>query len=298
MSFERLYPEQHDTLPDIPEPAENPTIFGHEEVAAALAGEYRSGRLHHAIVLAGKSGIGKATFAFHLARHILSNPVSSGAPPTLQPVDTASQTWRLVAQGAHPSLLHLTRPAADRGKGFRTALTVDEIRRVNRFLSMTSHDGGYRIVIVDPADDMNANAANALLKNLEEPPPSCLFILTSHSPGRLLPTIRSRCRTVRLRPLADQDLLKALEAGNCEVPADEEARRLLLAQAGGSVRDALMLARFAGLDIVSELRSVVSAPRFDTAAAYRLAEQVARRIPFVSFIHTDRSPGSGAYLAK
>ena len=277
MSFERSYPEQHDSLPDVPEPAENPHLFGHQEEAAALAADYRAGRLHHAVILGGKSGIGKATLAFHLARHILGYPVRVSAPATIAAPDTADQTFRLVAQGAHPSLLHLTRPLSDRGKGHKSALTVDEVRRVSRFLSMTSHDGGHRIVIVDPADDMNTNAANALLKNLEEPPANCLFLLTSHSPGRLLPTIRSRCRVMRLRPLADDLLLKALAAVGVAPPNDETARALLLGQAAGSVRDALMLTRFAGLEIVSELDRVVAAPRFDAQAAYRIADTVSSR---------------------
>ena len=126
--------------------------------------------------------------------------------------DPASSLYRQVASGAHPSLLHLTRPFDEKNKKFKTALTVDEIRRVGRFLSLTAHDGGYRIVIVDPADDMNTNAANALLKNLEEPPSRTLFVLVAHSLGRLLPTIRSRCQIVRLQPLGDADLLAALAA--------------------------------------------------------------------------------------
>lgn len=277
MSYERLYPEQHDSLEGVPEPPENPNLFGHEEEVAQLASDYRSGRMHHALVLAGKAGIGKATLAFRLARYILSNPDPRAAPAEPGEPDMASQTSRLIAQGAHPSLLHLTRPVADRGKGFKQALTVDEVRRVGRFLSMTAHDGGYRIVIVDPADDMNANAANALLKNLEEPPANTLFFLMAHSPGRLLPTIRSRCRILRLRALDDAALLRALEAIGAELPEDAARRQLLLEQAGGSVRDALMLTRFSGLDIVAELRKLVDAPRFDAAAAYRVADGVAAR---------------------
>ncbi|MCG6115655.1 MAG: DNA polymerase III subunit delta' [Mesorhizobium sp.] len=277
MSYERLYPEQHDSLEGVPEPPENPFLFGHEDEVAQLAADYRSGRMHHALVLAGKAGIGKSTLAFRLARHVLSYPDARAAPENVAAPDMSSTTSRLIAQGAHPSLLHLTRPVADRGKGFKQALTVDEVRRVGRFLSMTAHDGGYRIVIVDPADDMNANAANALLKSLEEPPANCLFFLMAHSPGRLLPTIRSRCRILRLRQLEDDDLLQALKAIDVDLPGEEAQRRLLLDQAGGSVRDALMLLRFAGLDIVSELQNVVAAPCFDTAAAYKVADSVAAR---------------------
>ena len=157
--------------------------------------------------------------------------------------------FRQIAIGAHPSVLHLTRPANEKTKGFKTVVTVDEIRRVNRFLSMTSHDGGYRVVIVDPADDMNINAANALLKNLEEPPSRTVFILISHSPGGLLPTIRSRCQTVRFSPLGNDDLVAALSTFDVQPPADEAARQALAERAGGSVRMAILLTQYGGLEI-------------------------------------------------
>ncbi|MBE0695103.1 MAG: DNA polymerase III subunit delta', partial [Aquamicrobium sp.] len=155
MSFVRLAPEQFDTIPEIAEPAENPLLLGHEEAAAHVAAAYRSGRLHHALLLCGPAGIGKATFAFHLAEHLLAHPVPQDAPPALSPRDPASALFRQIAQGAHPSVLHLTRPLNEKTKAFKSAVTVDEIRRIGRFLSMTSHDGSWRVVIVDPADDMN-----------------------------------------------------------------------------------------------------------------------------------------------
>src|SRR5690606_25713018 len=118
-------------------------------------------------------------------------------------------------------------------KSFKTVVTVEEIRKVTRFLSMTSHDGGYRVVIVDPADDMNVNAANALLKTLEEPPARTLFVLISHSLGALLPTIRSRCQTVKLKPLPPKLLLQALRSLNAEMPETEAAISALAERAGG-----------------------------------------------------------------
>src|SRR5690606_28014279 len=139
---------------------------------------------------------------FHLAQHLLANPVAEAAPALFSPRNPASPLFRQIAQGSHPGVLHLTRPMNDKTKAFKSVVTVDEVRKVNRFLSMTSHDGGYRVVIVDPADDMNVNAANALLKTLEEPPPRTLFVLISHSLGSLLPTIRSRCQIIKLKPLA------------------------------------------------------------------------------------------------
>lgn len=283
MSFTRLAPEQFDTIPDIAEPAENARLIGHDEAAAQVAAAYRAGRLHHALLLTGPAGIGKATFAFHVAEHLLAYPDARAAPAQLAPRDPASSLFRQIAQGAHPGVLHLTRPLNDKTKAFKSAVTVDEIRRIGRFLSMTAHDGGWRVVIVDPADDMNANAANALLKNLEEPPPRTLFVLITHSPGALLPTIRSRCHLVRLRPLSPQDLLAVLDHLGAGLPEGEGARATLAARAGGSVREALLLTRYGGLDIAEAVAKVVEAADFPVAEAWRVAEAVAGRDAGVQF---------------
>jgi DNA polymerase-3 subunit delta' len=234
--LERLAAEQYDSIPGVPEPPENPRLVGHEGEAGLLAAAYRAGRLHHAILLAGPFGIGKATLAFRLVRHLLKYPRADEAPETMEDADVASALYRQVASGSHPSVLYLTRPFDDKRKVFRTAVTVEEIRRVNRFLSMTAHDGGYRAVIVDPADDMNASAANALLKNLEEPPSRTLFILVSHSPGRLLPTIRSRCQTVRLQPLDAASLRTVLGMLETDLPSDPSALDSLAARARAAAR--------------------------------------------------------------
>src|SRR5690606_35641741 len=212
----------------------------HSEARGLLASAIDAGKLHHALLLAGPQGIGKATLSFHLAYHLFSNRRTEGEGVFLADPDPASQAFRLIAQGAHPSLLHLTRPFMEKERKFRTVITVEEIRRLSRFLSMTSFDGGYRVVIVDPAEDMNTSAANALLKSLEEPPPRTIFILITHSPGRLLPTIRSRCQTMRLQPL-DNDLLADLLARlGTDLPDDPAARNAFFAQAGGSARNAFL----------------------------------------------------------
>lgn len=284
--FERLAPEQHDTLEGVPEPAENANLVGHRETADLLAAAYRAGKLPHALLLAGPRGIGKATLAFHLAHHLLKYPNHADAPARFDVPDPASPLFRQIAMEAHPAILHLTRPLNEKTKAFKTVLTVDEIRRVNRFLSMTSHDGGYRIAIVDPADDMNTNAANALLKNLEEPPARTVFILIVHSPGSLLPTIRSRCQTIRLAPLSAQDLSSALAGAHAPLPDSEAARIALAERAGGSVRTALLLTQYGGLEIADTIDKLAAAPRLDVAAAHKLAEVVAGRdqaIPFDLF---------------
>lgn len=286
MSFERLAPEQHDTLDDIPEPAENPRLVGHRDITAALASAYGNGKLPHALMLCGPAGIGKATLAFHLAHHLLKHPDSRQAPETLAIPDPASGLFRQIAMGAHPSVLHLTRPMNDRTKAFKSVVTVDEIRKVGQFLSMTSHDGGYRVVIVDPADDMNTNAANALLKNLEEPPARTLFVLIVHAPGSLLPTIRSRCQVLRLAPLGGQDLMAVLDAIGQAIPDDAAQRAALAERAGGSARAAVLLTQYGGLEIAAALEKLALAGRVDVAGAHKLAETVAGRdqaIPFETF---------------
>ncbi len=274
---ERLSPEQHDTLPEVAQPAENEALFGHGQAAGSLAAAYRNGRMHHALLIHGPLGIGKATLAFALARHLLAHAKPEEAPAQLEKIDRASSLFRQIASGAHPGVLHLTRPLDRDGKKFKTAITVDEIRRVNKFLSMTSHDGGYRIIIVDPADDMNTSAANALLKNLEEPPERTLFILVSHAPGKLLPTIRSRCQASRLQPLCDGDTLSVLAALGEAVPETEAGRQRILERAEGSPRTALLMTRYGGLELAETLDDLLAGDRLDIDKAYKLAEAVSTR---------------------
>ncbi|RJT38597.1 DNA polymerase III subunit delta' [Mesorhizobium waimense] len=283
MIFERIAPEQHDTLDGVPEPSETPRLVGHAQAAAMLTSAYRFGKLPHALILAGPVGIGKATLAFHLAHHLLKHPAFSQAPDALAVPDRASSLFRQIATGAHPSVLHLTRPANDKTKSFKTVVTVDEIRKVSRFLSLTSHDGSYRIVIVDPADDMNINAANALLKNLEEPPARTLFILIVHAPGSLLPTIRSRCQMVRLTPLDAEDLMSVLQGIEPPPPEEPAARAALAERAGGSARNAILLTQYGGLEIAAALDALVGARKSDVNSAYRLAEAVGGRDQAIQF---------------
>lgn len=281
--FERRAPEQFDTIEGVPEPAENPRLVGHREVAAMVAGAYRAGKLPHALLLGGPQGVGKATLAFHLAHHLLRHPAADTAPAELAVPDPASSLSRQIASGAHPSVLHLTRPANDKTKGFKSVVTVDEVRRVSRFLSMTSHDRSYRIVIVDPADDMNTNAANALLKNLEEPPSRTLFILITHSIGRLLPTIRSRCQSVLLQPLAAEEMFSVLEGFDLDLPPTPDGRAELAARAGGSPRSAILLTQYGGLEIAAAIDTLANSAKIDIGQAHRLADAVAARDQQVQF---------------
>ncbi|MDR7148049.1 DNA polymerase III subunit delta' [Rhizobium sp. BE258] len=235
-------------------PAENPKLFGHEDAEAFLSQSYRSGKGHHAILIEGPEGIGKATLAFRFANYVLSNPDPALAPEIVRDPDPASPVSRQILSGASHNLLHLARPVDEKTGKVKSAITVDEVRRAGKFFSQTSGTGNWRIVIIDPADDMNRNAANAILKILEEPPKRALFLVLSHAPGKLLPTIRSRCLPLRLAPLGDDAL--ALALANLGAAVDDRA---LLTAAKGSVGEALKLMNYGGGEIISAYQDVLSA---------------------------------------
>jgi len=284
--MERLAPLRHDSLDDVPDPSESLRLFGHADAAASVASAYRAGRLPHALVITGPRGIGKATFAFHLVDHLLGNRDHATAAGSFGSRDPSSPIYRQVAAGGHHAVLYLGRPENDKSTSskiaFKTVISVDEIRRINRFLSLTSHDGSYRIVIVDPADDLNRNAANALLKNLEEPPARTLFILIAHSPGALLPTIRSRCQILRLEPLGPEDVFGVLEAIGAERPAADQAGAFL-ERAAGSPRRAILLTQYGGLEIAEATAKLAEAKTVAVSEAHRLADAVAGRDQAIQF---------------
>jgi DNA polymerase III subunit delta' len=257
-------------------PAANTRLFGHPAAEEFLARSYRSGKGHHAILIEGPEGIGKATLAFRFANHVLANPQPTEAPDTLSDPDQAAPAYRQIVAGASHNLLHITRPFDAKSGKFRTAITVDEVRRAGKFFSQTSGSDSWRIVIVDPADEMNRNAANAILKMLEEPPRRSMFLVLSHAPGRLLPTIRSRCMPLVLRPLGDADLRLALQKLGVSVASAIEAK--LVAAAGGSVAQAIKLVNYGGLDILEAFESVLSAGGPDQRKAmHKIADAVAAR---------------------
>lgn len=239
-------------------PQLNSHLFGHEEAEAFLSRFYRSGRSHHAILIEGPEGIGKATLAFRFANHVLSHPDPATAPEELADPDPQSPVSRQIVSGASHNLLHLTRPVDEKTGKVKTAITVDEVRRAGHFFSQTSGTGNWRIVIIDPADDLNRNAANAILKILEEPPKRSLFLVLSHAPGKLLPTIRSRCLPLKLAPLGREDLTLALSALGLAPDGGRTAEEVLNA-AGGSVAQALKLMNYGGTEIISAFDEMLRA---------------------------------------
>ncbi|MBQ0708430.1 MULTISPECIES: DNA polymerase III subunit delta' [unclassified Ochrobactrum] len=265
-------PKAHDSIEGVPEPSASDYVTGHREIGDFLAQAYREGRMHHALLFEGAQGIGKATLAFHLAGHMLAHGNNGDAPEHLIVPDFAKPLWRQIAGGMHPAVLHINRPFDQKTGKFKTGIPVEEIRRVTHFLTRTASDHAWRIVIVDPADDMNRNAANALLKTLEEPPARALFILISHSAGRLLPTIRSRCQSIGFKPLDDGSLRDALiHAGRSIGMEPETVTQTLLQRSEGSVRKALLLAANGGIEISDTVDSLLEGQNFDLPKAQALA---------------------------
>ncbi len=250
--------ERHDVLDGAIAPAENNRLFGHGEAEAFLARSYKSGKGHHAILIEVPQGIGKATLAFRFANHVLTHPDPQEAPDSLGDPDPASSVSRQIASGASHNLLHMTRPVDEKTGRVKGAITIDEVRRAGRFFSQTSGTGNWRVVIVDPADDLNRNAANAILKILEEPPKRSLFLVLTHAPGKLLPTIRSRCLPLKLSPLAPDALRRAMEHLGLSVSGEKS--EALMQAANGSVAEALKLLNHGGLDIVEAFGKVLAGP--------------------------------------
>ena len=266
-------PQFHDSMEEISPPCVTQTRIGHDNACSFMLAAAKSG--HHALILDGERGVGKATAAFHLANMILASDDDISAQALAIP-NIESTTYRQIAQNVHPNLLYITRPAKEDGKGFKTVITVDEVRRLHRFLGMSASGGAKRVVIVDCLSDMNRNAANAILKLLEEPPTNTLFLLISHGMGGLLPTIRSRCQIVRFAPLEIAHVEQVLSSLATSLISADEASRLA-ALSGGSVRHALMMARSGGLELRDTLDAFLQSPNFDTATAHKLADVAGMR---------------------
>ena len=268
-----------DRLDDFPHPRMTAALYGHHGPENLLAEAVAGGRMHHGWLITGVEGIGKATLAYRLAKHLIAAP--SERDPFAQTLAVAPDTRaaRQVVALSHPGLLVLRRPWDGKAKRFATAITVDEVRRLRSFLQHSADEGAWRVVIVDTADDLNPNAANAILKSLEEPPRQTVFLLLSSEPGRLLPTIRSRCRTMELSPLGGEDLKRAVTAafaaGDVTPPGSDDWMRLE-ELADGSVRRALIIASSGGLKLYERVVALVTAlPRIDWATVHALADELA-----------------------
>jgi len=269
-------------------PRETSDLFGHREAEAALLNAYRSGRIAHAWLIGGVQGIGKATLAYRMARFVLANrhPLA----PSVQraqnlAVDPSDPVARQIAAGAHGGLLVLERGLNDRGV-MRTVITVDETRETISFFGSTAAVEGWRVCIVDTVDELNPNAANALLKILEEPPQQSLFLLASHAPSRVLPTILSRCRKLLLRPLAESDVIRAAAAAT-DMPLDDPALVEAAQAAEGSVARALTLLGGDALKLQQKTAALLaSLPQVDPRELHALGDALglSDRVALAAFI--------------
>jgi DNA polymerase-3 subunit delta' len=269
-------------------PRETSDFFGHREAEGALLAAYRSGRIPHAWLIGGAAGIGKATLAYRMARFVLAHrdPL---APEVQQSetlaVDPHDPVARQIAAGAHGGLLVLERGLNDRGV-LRTVITVDETRETISFFGSTAAVEGWRVCIVDTVDELNPNAANALLKILEEPPQQSLFLLVSHAPSRVLPTILSRCRKLLLRPLDTDDVIRAASAAT-EMAPDDPALLEAAAAAEGSVARALNLLGGDALKLQQKTAALLETlPQVDPRELHALGDALglSDRVALAAFI--------------
>src|SRR5262245_362418 len=262
---------------DAPLPRETTVLFGHDSAEREFLGVYRSGRVPHAWLISGEPGIGKATLAYRIARFVLAYPDPSHvATANSLALDPAHRTVRRIAVNAHPDLLALERTVGDTGR-MRTVITVEQVRRLVTFFGSTAGEGGWRVCIVDSADELKyPEGSNALLKMLEEPPPRSLFLLVSHAPGRLLPTIRSRCRRLALRPLGQGDVARAA-ATALGADAGDPAIAAAAAAARGSVSRAIALAGGPMLALREKVAALLGAlPSTDARALHALGDELDR----------------------
>ncbi len=263
---------------DWPPPWRRDRLLGHETAEKTMLAAHQSGRLHHAWLLAGPRGIGKATLAWRFARFLLAGQAQGGlfgASDSLDvPADAPGRS--LVDARSHPDLFHLRRTLNPDTGRMRAEIAVDDVRELGAFMHMTPAMGQWRVAIVDAADEMNRNSANAVLKILEEPPPNAVLLIVAHAPGRLLPTIRSRCRRLVLQPLSDEIVVRLL--GDYAPGVKEEERAVLARLSEGSIGRALELAGAGSLDLYREMVDVLATlPELDMARLHGFAERFARR---------------------
>jgi DNA polymerase-3 subunit delta' len=260
-------------------PRANPNLYGHDNAEKALLDAYNSGKMAHAWLLCGPRGIGKATLAYRFARFVLAQGggndgglfAAAMAPKSLA-IAPGEPVFRRVASGGHADLLTVERTENDRGK-LRDEIVIEDARRIGGFLHLTPAEGGWRVVVIDGVEDMNRNAANAVLKIVEEPPAQALILLASHASGRLLPTIRSRCRRLALKPLdaaTTQRILMEQRPGLGVADAEALARL-----AEGSAGRAIDLVDQGGLALLRQMVDLLGTlPQLDVGALYKLADRM------------------------
>lgn len=268
------FPEFHPILTD--------GCVGHEDAESLVLDSINSNRLHHAWLITGAKGIGKATFAYRVAKYLLANDTAKNQEdglfgdtlesthPVSLDIATDSPILGRIKAGGHGDLLTLERSMDEKRKVMRNFIVVDDVREAHAMFHATSSEGGWRIIVVDSADEMNRNAANALLKILEEPPQKALLLLVAHAPGKLLPTIRSRCRTIQLKPLSNEKVHQVLKEKFPNLDPNES--QALAELADGSPGKAIHLKAQDGLALYADILNIMAnLKQMDVPALHAMA---------------------------
>jgi len=266
---------ESDRVGAAPHPRNTLNLFGQLEAEQNFLSSFGSGRLHHAWLLTGPRGVGKATLAWRIARFLLfaararrHAPDDHSTATTLE-VPNSAPVVRSISLLVDPSVKLLRRQYDSKSKRFKKDISVTDVRSINAFMSMSSTDGDPRLAIIDSADDLNVNAANALLKILEEPPENAYFFLISNVPSRLLPTVRSRCRNLSCSPLSGDHLEQALRSSGIEQFDQVPYLREL---ASGSVGEALRLQNDDGPKLYGSIVDLLGdAPHINKSRAAEIA---------------------------
>ena len=272
-------PPEPDRVEGAPHPRATLRLFGQAAAERAFLDAWGAGRMHHAWMLTGPRGVGKATLAWRMARAMRAAPAPGQAggqggglfgeapaepgPPESLDMDPQDPVFRRVLALSEGRLRLLRRPWDDKARRLKTQIAAEDARALRELFATTAADGGWRVAVVDCVDEMNAQSANALLKLIEEPPARSMFLLVCHQPSRILPTIRSRCRTLVLRPLGPPDLAaavtQAMEAEGEDAPDLGASAEALHALSGGSAGEALRLAAEGGPKLYARLVRMASA---------------------------------------
>lgn len=273
---------ESDRFEETPHPRDSYNFFGHAKAEADLLRAYLAGQLPQAFIIGGPSGIGKATLAWRLARFLLANPdpATAAREPRMDLfVPPAHPVSHQISAMAHPDFVLLRREWNPETKKHYTQIQIEDVRRAIHMFQQAAGQGGYRVCILDCAEDLNPSSANALLKLIEEPPPRSLFLILAHRPGRILPTLRSRCQKILLKPLAPADIREIVAGlGPPWSSAGETRLAAAMAQAQGSVHHVLRLLDDRGIELDALLDRLLNGlPHINWSEVHVLADRITAR---------------------
>ncbi|MBV8104306.1 MAG: DNA polymerase III subunit delta', partial [Hyphomicrobiales bacterium] len=269
-------------FPGAPHPRHVHSLIGHEAAEAEMLSAYREDRLAHAWLIGGREGIGKATLAWRFARFLLANPDPAAASVREARdlhVDPNHPAARLISALAHPDFALIRREWQPGAKKLASEIPVETVREALKVFQLSAGFGGWRVVIIDCAEDLNRSSANALLKMIEEPPQRSAILIVSHRPGQAPPTIRSRCRRLRLGPLKEEEIVKAVAGlGPPWSKLDRQAVAAAAKRSNGSAREALARLAPDSEEVGALIDSIVARlPRPDPRAVAKLADEIGGR---------------------